>query len=125
MDGRTVSTIVVRALGLWMLAWTAPSLISALVYALQFMVSSDPLGPYDAWWVASNIGTGIVFLLGAWLFIDGKEVIDHFHFVVPGRCARCGYDARGVKDTTCPECGAPLPKRRHKRVPVTESESAQ
>lgn len=23
-----------------------------------------------------------------------------------GHCARCGYDLRGIKDGTCPECGA-------------------
>lgn len=42
------------------------------------------------------LGSGLV----AVLFPDRSALF------IPGRCAQCGYDLRGIKSDKCPECGA-------------------
>lgn len=114
MDSRALCTIVVRGLGLWMIATTFPTVFWGIVEVVQLATVSGRNNPgVDAWHLAGSLGTVLIFLVGGWLLIDGKEVIDHFQFVT-GRCPRCGYDLIKVKGENCPECGLPRSKRnRH------------
>lgn len=120
MDSRGWCTLVVRGLGLWFFAEYLPSVIAGIVQAIQ-LASGDGHPGIDGWYLPGYLGSVLVLVLGGWLFLDGKEVIDHFQFVT-GRCPRCGYDLIKVKGDKCPECG--LPRLRRNREP-TESEATR
>src|SRR5262245_39901973 len=124
MDSRAVCTIVVRGLGLWMIATTFPTVIWGIVQLGQLATASGRGDPsLSPWRLGASAGTVLIFLLGGWLLIDGKEVIDHFQFVT-GRCPRCGYDLIKVKGENCPECGLPRSKR-NRYDPRMDAESAR
>jgi ribosomal protein L37E len=123
MDSRGWCTLAVRGLGLWMAATFFPTVAWGVVVGIRMAVSTPRTGfPGDEGWrLAESLGSVLVFLLGCWLLIDGKEVIDHFQFVT-GRCPRCGYDLIKVRGDKCPECG--LPRSRKNREDLAGSEQA-
>ncbi len=114
MDARTLATIVVRVFGLYLICNTGPTCVWALVELVRALVADSAPSPEfsSGWDIAGHLGTGLVFLLGVYMLLDGRQLIDHLLFVVPGRCARCGYDVRSIDSGVCPECGAPIPSRR-------------
>ncbi|MHC5003264.1 MAG: hypothetical protein ACYTJ0_09080 [Planctomycetota bacterium] len=61
------------------------------------------------WWVLlSAAGTGAVWLLAyAWRVHRGRGAARQADRLASGRCARCGYDLRGLEfNERCPECGS-------------------
>lgn len=121
MDPRTIATIIVRVFGLYLLTAWWPTIVWALVHLVRAIVgSSDPTIPDTGWQIAEHLGGALVFLLGVYMVSDGRQLIDHLLFVVPGRCSRCGYDVQSVSSGVCPECGAPIPKPRGKPPPPAE-----
>jgi hypothetical protein len=113
MDTRTIATLVVRTFGLYLIADAVPTVVWALVQMVHATVVSDgPSVSMTGWEITGHVGTGMVFLLGVYMLLDGRHLIDHLLFVVPGRCARCGYDVGSLDTGVCPECGAPVPRRR-------------
>ena len=119
MDSRQWCTLVVRGLGLWFFVDSFPTVIGGVLQAIK-LATGDGSPGIDGWYLAGYLGPLLVVLLGGWLFLDGKEVIDHFQFVT-GRCPRCGYDLIKVKGDACPECGL----ERQRRDPGPSSDDGK
>ncbi len=123
MTARQLCTIVVRALGLWLTLTWLPTIWWRVVSLVEYFAtgSVQQLGPSAStfWTTAGWAGELLVFLAGAWMLIDGKELINHFQYVT-GRCGRCGYDLMKVAGDKCPECGMEVPERQRRRIASTE-----
>lgn len=97
----------VMAAGAWRREWRTAALIQLVIGALAAGVSF-PLGRVFGWSGPMDIYGSILITAGAVVL---AAVMCRFclprrlDFTVPGRCPRCGYDARGLPESVCPECG--------------------
>lgn len=111
MNSRQLCTLVVRAIGLWISLTYLATVVWDIVAIVQHYSFGDQIGrEIGVAAIASYAAHILVFIAGAWMLIDGKELIDHFQYVT-GRCARCGYNLMKVHGAKCPECGLEIPGR--------------
>jgi len=59
----------------------------------------------------NRIGWPILLILGLYLFLSGRWVINRILRGLDGTCPHCGYDITATKGPRCPECGEPIPLR--------------
>ena len=102
--------LMVRLVGLWLVATSAPSVVGGLISLISMLIlpGAFPGGGVFwlqlAWPVASSLelGAGVYFLF------FGKRLIAWCLRDVDNSCGRCGYDISGVNANACPECGMRL-----------------
>ena len=99
--------LLVRAIGLLLIGWTLPYVLSPIQTIALLFESGQfglPLSSKIAQ-VAYSLGFIVQLIFGIYLFLGGKRIVMRCISAVDGHCAACGYDLRGLKTTTCPECG--------------------
>jgi hypothetical protein len=111
MKHKTLFRLLVKAIGILLLAFAIPELVGVMAY---YLIIASPGSA--AWstsnWIYSMLGPAIQAAIGAYLFLEGKWVIDK---CIPSNrpyCPECGYDlSHNVSTLNCPECGVTLPRR--------------
>lgn len=63
-------------------------------------------------------------VLGAYLLLGGRWIVNLAFPLGGNRCEECGYSLRGIKGTRCPECGAPFRSAEMAEGPGTPSNHA-
>lgn len=116
--------LVVRAIGILVLALSVPNAIWTVMWAIGQVMAGDPgfLGPGEQVLsiAVSLIGAFVQVAVGAYLLFGGRALVAYCVARVGDRCVRCGYDVSAVSTGVCPECGTPFTK-----APVsTEGEPA-
>jgi hypothetical protein len=106
--------LAVRGIGVLLVAWGAPSLVSGALQVLQFMFRQPGMSTYgfDWTWLLPLIGGPLVqVIIGVYLLIGARGLITYCCRGALGMCPACNYDVRDVPGSTCPECGVALPGR--------------
>lgn len=121
MKHKTWFRLVLKAIGIFLIATGGASLIDSIFRALgQTLVfgrfSSGGFGPSASfedvvvYMLYGGVIGGIARIaIGAYLFLGGVKLIN---FCIPSNqpyCPDCGYDVREVSIEKCPECGVRLP----------------
>ena len=102
--------LLLKAIGVLLLGMSIPILLwtagAAAVTAASAggRMSFEPLLPPLA-------AYGGQALIGLYLLLGGRQLVDYCLRGVRGRCAGCGYDLSGLNAEVCPECGSPTPQR--------------
>jgi hypothetical protein len=116
--------LLVRAIGIILIGFSVPTL---LWYLTELGLSSVP---NSSGWTSRPIGDRLIGLapvlassgtqafMGWYLLFRGEWIIGRVLAEVNGRCAKCGYDIRGLTGEACPECNTPL-ARANRSEPKT------
>ena len=77
MNSRQLCTIVVRGIGLWLTLTWFPTVVWRVGSVVRHYLGADQVGaePFDLGTTAFYGADLLVFLIGAWMLIDGKELI--------------------------------------------------
>jgi hypothetical protein len=106
--------LLVRAIGIALIGFSVPTLIW---YVMQMAMSGLPGSPGRTTrsledHILRNLPTlasyGIQAFMGWYLLFRGEWIIGRVLAEVNGRCAKCGYDIRGLKGNACPECNTAM-----------------
>jgi len=116
MQPHAVATLGVRFAGLVSVLVSLPTLgeyagrtvtAFSLGYGWDYLALRIDYGERDT---MNAIGWLALLLIGLYLLFFGKWVIGRVARGIGVGCAVCGYDLRGVKSDTCPECGTSVPR---------------
>ena len=97
--------LIVRAIGIYLLAQAIPRLLDVFRWALDFWLY-DQTGMFSTrGFVSQLVLAGVDVGIALYLLVRGKRLIDFCMRDLRDRCPRCGYPAAGVAGSVCPECG--------------------
>jgi hypothetical protein len=106
--------LLVRAIGVLLLGLSVPMLVE---WVVQVAIAWDAWSPTATswslqqrviWGLPSLLAYGAQAAFGYYLLFKGEGIISRVLSEIHGRCAKCGYDLRGLKGEACPECNTPL-----------------
>lgn len=106
--------LLVRGIGILLLGLSVPSLIR---WFGSVVIMWDAISPVaTSWSLRQQLLFGLPGLLaegaqaafGWYLLFRGEGVISRVLAEIHGRCAKCGYDLRGLNSNACPECNTPI-----------------
>ena len=105
--------LLVRAIGLLLLAISVPQLLYWPVSKMVQWVNWNSLSPTSfhnelIYALPSLVGDGVQAAFGYYLLFRGEWIIGRIISEVAGRCPKCGYDIRGLQNDACPECNTPI-----------------
>lgn len=114
MSQRDLFKVLMKLVGLVMVILggiMAMYQLVATIYMRAILADSgmSQFGFDDNWigaFVLSMASMLAVTLVGLYLFIGGRWILDIAFPYTPNRCRECGYDMFGVKGEVCPECAA-------------------
>ncbi len=106
--------LVIRAIGVLLVGLAMPSAVNHLASLIQLLAASSSMeiSHYLFAMIAEFAGVVLMLGFGLYLLIGGGALIRYCTRDVTGLCASCGYDVRNLDADRCPECGAPIPRRR-------------
>jgi hypothetical protein len=115
LNPHAATLLVVRLIGLFIVAWRVPSLFASLGMILRegvidWVANFMFVGRANGYFLA-DIGELVQLALGLYMLFGGKRLARLILPGVPGLCHRCGYDISGLDSSRCPECGAKIPVR--------------
>ncbi len=112
MDVEGALPVAVRFLGLALAVWAIPASWEVAHQTAQAFAMGHGVSAWSLWIdyggereIPDRFGHVLVLVVGVYLFLDGRWVIRRCMRGTAGRCARCGYDLRGLTIERCPECG--------------------
>lgn len=110
MKHKTLFRLLLKAIGILLIAFAIPELVAIMAYYL--IVELPGSANWSAAnWIYSMLAPAIQTAIGAYLFLEGKWVIDK---CIPSNrpyCPECGYDlSHNTSSTNCPECGVTIPR---------------
>jgi hypothetical protein len=119
MKHKTWFRLVLKAIGILVLAFSAPHLLwvggaSLLEAILTASPAPGSVVPFFVNWDyewRTLFYNGIEVAFGLYLLFGGKWLVNK---CIPSNrpyCPECGYDLSKSSDASCPECGVGLPKR--------------
>ena len=117
MKHKTWFRLIIRAIGVWVLATAIPSAASSISrYVTMFFDSSvGTTNPYlwqSSYYLPELIRVGLQLGLGFYLLFGGDWIINK---CIPSNrpyCPDCGYDlSHNSQAANCPECGVTLPMK--------------
>ena len=110
MKYKTLFRLLLKAIGVWIVASGVQSLV-AMVGVLLMQISFRRMysSGTDDWYVVFNFaGSGFFTAFGFYLFFGGKWIVDK---AIPSNrpyCHKCGYDLTAAVRNRCPECDTPF-----------------
>lgn len=105
MTPRAWVHLFVRLLGLYLGLVYFPSVLDGLFNVVRWMVEENPPhGNELGWRTAEYIGHTAVCLVGVYMVLDGRVVIELVTPAIGNRCPRCNF-ALSAGSPKCPECG--------------------
>lgn len=114
MKHKTWFRLVLKAIGIYLLAQSIPNLVSmgySLVTELSHIASvgSGPMtGNWAQYMVRAMLPVALQFGIGCYLLFRGQWIVN---LCIPSNrpyCPDCGYDISKSHGAVCPECGARL-----------------
>lgn len=129
MKHKTWFRLVLKAIGILLLAWGLPELIAYITgYVSWRLLDIRSGGGYmgvEPEWLAvllHILSPVVQVLIGLYLLLDGKWLLDK---IIPSNrpyCPECGYDlSESGNSAACSECGTALP---NSPTPEKSSESS-
>ncbi len=105
--------LLLRGIGILLIALSIPSVVQAVLYAAQWTMTSMPagFGLENSWWIsiaALLVGGLSQAVFGIYLLFFGEGLIRRCLADTIGRCPVCQYDLKGKRTGKCPECGVDL-----------------
>ena len=104
--------LMLRGIGIFLIALSLPSLVQAISYSVQFATSNRWGGGSGGtwWWSLGPLFVGSVpqTVFGIYLLFFGEGLIRRCLADTIGRCPVCQYDLKGRRTGRCPECGTDL-----------------
>lgn len=107
MKHKTWFRLVIKAIGVYMIVTTIPTIFSQVSWYVIYYATLDAQAP-DQWpWMLHNfLHWGFQLALGLYLLFGGKWIVNK---VIPSNrpyCPECGYELSKASGGNCPECGA-------------------
>lgn len=110
MKHKTWFRLVIKAIGVLVIALSLPDAFHGVVYLLYRVSSGNSVLGGSLISVIALTSPLIGCALGAYLFVGGKWIIEK---AIPSNrpyCPECGYDLSKATSANCPECGVKLPR---------------
>ena len=110
---RRLLRVAFRCIGLTALCWYLPHLshdVAVLWRSLRFPPVTIPLRAVLEERIIELLPNVVGALLGLYLLLGGRALLDRLAPAGSSRCPECGYDLTGAGHARrCPECGSPVP----------------
>jgi len=120
MKHKTWFRLLLKIIGIFLLATAIPNLLNAVTAVVGMTMTTGrqywSVGTgFDLWttlyfaYTQGLIGSILQCVIGIYLLLGGKFLID---LCIPSNrpyCPDCGYELSGLAGDQCPECGASLP----------------
>ncbi len=108
MKYKTLFRVLLKAIGIAMVGWSAPPLLSAVAQiAVEQVITSSGSVVYWPWLIGQVVAQSLMLVFGLYLFFGGRWIVDR---AIPGNrpyCHECGYDLTANTTGNCPECDTP------------------
>jgi hypothetical protein len=112
-------TLLLRAVGLLIIAQMSPGFVASLAYVVTAWdepFNTSPMLRIPM--IATVLGYGLAIGFGMYLLFGGRRVVRLCVRDLIARCAVCGYPLVKITGPVCPECGVPV---RSESASVNES----
>lgn len=120
-EHRVLMASLVRFAGLLMIAASLPPLgfiVGRLIKTVGIGAGFSMLSPFvdfgpdqDPYGWLGWLGWVVLLALGIYLLLGGGWIRRRITAPFGSACSECGYDLRGVRHDSCPECDTPLPPK--------------
>jgi hypothetical protein len=97
--------LIVRAIGIFLLAHAIPRFLDVMRWALEFWMYGESRMFTTSGFVSQLVLVGVDMAIALYLLVKGRRLIDFCMRDMRDRCPKCGYPAAGVTGSVCPECG--------------------
>ena len=118
MKHKTWFRLVVKAIGIYLLASALPNLVNQIYFVVSTYLSNGqmfgtPASPWPLtnYWLPLLLFQGCQFGVGLYLLFGGKWIVN---LCIPSNrpyCPECGYDISEATGKCCPECGVQIVSR--------------
>lgn len=114
MKHKTWFRLVLKAIGVFLVADSAPGTLQLVAYVIEWLAQSSvnwgaTMFPWSTL-IVYPVASVAQAAFGLYLFFGGKFIVN---LAIPSNrpyCPECGYDIGRAGGSTCPECGAALPR---------------
>jgi hypothetical protein len=108
MSEQTWFKLLIRAIGVFLIAMALPELFVIVAQIIQWMRYQTATGGPPTWqWTYGLYAAGsfVKLAIGLYLFTGGAWIFRRCMRDLEGHCFGCGYALHGVTGDACPECG--------------------